>query len=247
MRVTLVSNARTSSVQAPSKSSTVRTAPVEPSPRTWFGRIHGRLPCAFSSVVRHDAGFRYSALTDAHSIQEATMRSRLALVQVPIILPLLLLGAAVDAAANHDMTCHPPGGSNVFAVWITVGFFNPVGDTSSARLFVDVGRAPEGTHAVVDDGTSTAVFSTETGGSASVACADADGDGVAGITAVNLTLTSRRHDSRAAVSIVIVPAKSAEVDQSGWHAVRAEVSDGLSIVRMEGQALAVATSRGMLR
>jgi hypothetical protein len=173
------------------------------------------------------------------------MRSKLTGVRSSTVLILLLASSGIDAAANTDMACRSPDGGNVFAVWVTVGFFQveTVDVTTRAALFVEVGRRGDGAHAVVKDGLSNTVFFAEK----HVVCADADGDGFAGITAVRLTLGSGRQDPADAVTILILPSESTEIDEPGWHPATAEISGGGLTLQMEGTMLAVATGDGSLR
>src|SRR5262245_11881429 len=59
------------------------------------------------------------------------------------------------ARAEHDMTCHPPGGGHVGAVWLTVGFFEVDASPGKSRsLLLRVGRGRGRARGILRDGTS---------------------------------------------------------------------------------------------
>lgn len=59
-------------------------------------------------------------------------------------------------------------------------------------------------------------------GGAQASCADADGDGTAGVTAVTIEFGQPRGDAR--IVATIVPDRD-EIDDDGWHPVTIQVGD----------------------
>ena len=162
-----------------------------------------------------------------------------------LVLPIAVLAAvcvvasplARAARAEHDMTCHPPGGGHVGAVWLTVGFFEFVDESSgtSRSLLLRLGRGRARARGILRDGTSITRLAAER--PARLECADADADGRPGLSALEVAMHARRSQVRAVLNVVILPA-SGEVDSTGRHHATALVTLGSEILQMDGTILA---------
>jgi hypothetical protein len=136
------------------------------------------------------------------------------------------------AHAEHDQTCHPPGGGNLYNVYITVGFFEA---HPGASLALSLGRGDSRPRGRIRDGTSNTLMVGEA--PPSLACTDVDRDGVPGITAVSAILYASRSPTPEGVTIVVLP-WAGEVDTPGWHPATAFVSSGDEVLEIDGALLA---------
>lgn len=148
--------------------------------------------------------------------------------------PLLLF--VPTARADHDGTCHP-GGGNVHAIWLTTGFFETSAD---ARLALALGGGRAKPRAGFHDGTSNTLLVGEI--PPTPTCADADGDGVAGIVEIAVVVHASRPTGRESLTIVVVPA-AGEIDRAGAHSATALVDDGSNVVELDGLVLAASAKR----
>lgn len=147
----------------------------------------------------------------------------------PLLVPI--------ARAEHDGTCHAATRGNVQAVWLTIGFFQPHGDTS---LTLSLGRGDSRPRARVRDGTSNTFLVGEV--LPIPACADLDRDGVPGITEVAVVVYAGRSPAGEGIEVVVVPA-AGEIDTPGWHPATAFVARGDEVFEIDGVVRAAAERR----
>ena len=162
----------------------------------------------------------------------ARLLRSLAIAAALAIAPVAPLFSVREARADHDGTCHPPGGGNLYNVYITVGFFAP---RSDASLTLSLGRGRSKPRARIRDGTSNTFLVGEK--PPTPTCADRDGDGVAGLVEIEVVVYAGRPPAREALTIVVV-STAGEVDTPGWHPATAYVPDGDGVLEIDGAILA---------